>query len=58
MKATKRLDKKLCKEMACPAILEAENNNMFFIGENLGTENGQTVIKVPKSVFDSVNSVK
>ena len=55
MKATKRLDKKLtCIKDGCPAILETENNNMLFIGENLGTENGQTVIKVPKSVFDSV----
>lgn len=68
MKIVARMDKKLCKAMACPAIMRAENGNIIIIGtdvtneiENLsefnaGCASNERIVSIPQSVFDSIKN--
>ena len=57
MRVKQRISKKMCNSMSCPAVLLSEDNNIFAIGEDVSAQyncaNGETVIRVPKEVFES-----
>lgn len=68
MKIVKRMDKKMCESLACPAIMQADNGDILVIGtdvtsevENLaefdaGCASYEKIVRIPKSVFDSINN--
>ncbi len=57
MRVKQRISKKMCNAMTCPAVLLSEDNNILAIGEDVSANyscfSGETVIRVPKEVFES-----
>ena len=64
MKVVKRFDRKMCENLACPAVMQDENGDYLIIGtdvtgevENLeefeaGCAKHERVVSIPASVFE------